>query len=261
MELPLELAEAAKDDLPNGSYAHVEGRLTVNRYTNKDNVDTEKLVVLATRLIKCEPKEGGSAQAAAPAPRASAAGARYSKAGSSGQAAAAAPAARAPAGRAGAAAGGARAAQQPATAAGARGGAAQQAGARPAYNKAGAGGAQRAQAPAAGAAGGDLANLPREEQWRDCVLDNPNDWFDNRSSKTNPKAPDFKHKSAGVALWLNRWGSVGVHCSPPGVRVMLGLLHLRLGKLQPMAHKLVVRLAPRFHSLQLLHASLLLRLP
>jgi len=28
-------------------------------------------------------------------------------------------------------------------------------------------------------------------------------WWDNREGKRNPKAPDFKHKDDGRALWLN----------------------------------------------------------
>ncbi len=31
----------------------------------------------------------------------------------------------------------------------------------------------------------------------------PWDYYDNRHSKRNPKAPDFKHKATGAALWLN----------------------------------------------------------
>uniref|UniRef100_A0A1D1XF76 Protein OSB3, chloroplastic/mitochondrial n=1 Tax=Anthurium amnicola TaxID=1678845 RepID=A0A1D1XF76_9ARAE len=40
-----------------------------------------------------------------------------------------------------------------------------------------------------------------EESWRS-LLENFNKWWDNRSDKLNPKAPDFKHKETGVALWL-----------------------------------------------------------
>ncbi|KAK1289422.1 hypothetical protein QJS10_CPB18g00158 [Acorus calamus] len=38
--------------------------------------------------------------------------------------------------------------------------------------------------------------------WKDLV-ENPKDWWDNRSKKLNPKAPDFKNKHTGKALWLN----------------------------------------------------------
>ncbi|KAJ0262692.1 Protein OSB3 [Hirschfeldia incana] len=43
--------------------------------------------------------------------------------------------------------------------------------------------------------------LKREESWKDLVQ-NPDKWYDNRSRKTNPKAPDFKHKDSGEALWM-----------------------------------------------------------
>lgn len=31
----------------------------------------------------------------------------------------------------------------------------------------------------------------------------PNEFFDNRGSKRNPKAPDLKHKSSGLGVWLD----------------------------------------------------------
>lgn len=31
----------------------------------------------------------------------------------------------------------------------------------------------------------------------------PNDFWDNRANKRNPKAPDFVHKSSRGALWVN----------------------------------------------------------
>lgn len=31
---------------------------------------------------------------------------------------------------------------------------------------------------------------------------NPYEWTDCRKTKQNPKAPDFKHKSTGEALWI-----------------------------------------------------------
>ncbi|KAM7259228.1 hypothetical protein ACFE04_014969 [Oxalis oulophora] len=42
----------------------------------------------------------------------------------------------------------------------------------------------------------------REESWKD-VLANPDNWWDNRVGKKNPKSPDFKHKNSGEALWLD----------------------------------------------------------
>ena len=41
----------------------------------------------------------------------------------------------------------------------------------------------------------------KEELQADLVA-NPNDWWDNRDSKTNPKAPDYKHKKSGEGIWL-----------------------------------------------------------
>ncbi|KAF8104157.1 hypothetical protein N665_0177s0014 [Sinapis alba] len=41
-----------------------------------------------------------------------------------------------------------------------------------------------------------------EESWKDLV-ENMNKWWDNRLNKRNEKAPDFKHKETGLALWLN----------------------------------------------------------
>ncbi|CAM0885195.1 unnamed protein product [Alopecurus aequalis] len=38
--------------------------------------------------------------------------------------------------------------------------------------------------------------------WQNLV-DNPQSWWDNRLDKRSPKAPDFKHKDTGEALWLS----------------------------------------------------------
>ncbi|CAH8333585.1 unnamed protein product [Eruca vesicaria subsp. sativa] len=48
---------------------------------------------------------------------------------------------------------------------------------------------------------GKLKQLKGEEFWKDLVQ-NPDKWYDNRSRKTNVKAPDFKHKESGEALWM-----------------------------------------------------------
>ncbi|CDY60656.1 hypothetical protein HID58_076130 [Brassica napus] len=48
---------------------------------------------------------------------------------------------------------------------------------------------------------GKLKHLKGEEFWKDLVQ-NPDKWYDNRSRKTNIKAPDFKHKESGEALWM-----------------------------------------------------------
>ncbi|KAL2895111.1 Protein OSB1 mitochondrial [Bienertia sinuspersici] len=49
----------------------------------------------------------------------------------------------------------------------------------------------------------------------------PNEWYDRRKTKKNPKGPDFKHKSTGEALWLNA-------SDPPWVKKQLELLDSRL---------------------------------
>ncbi|KAL6853897.1 hypothetical protein ACP4OV_019926 [Aristida adscensionis] len=41
----------------------------------------------------------------------------------------------------------------------------------------------------------------KEDLWRD-LLDNPGNWWDNRSDKPTPKYPDFKHKESGQPLWI-----------------------------------------------------------
>ncbi|KFK31610.1 hypothetical protein AALP_AA6G135400 [Arabis alpina] len=46
-----------------------------------------------------------------------------------------------------------------------------------------------------------LKQLKGEESWKDLVQ-NPDKWLDTRSEKTNPKAPDFKHKETNEALWM-----------------------------------------------------------
>ncbi|XP_057979851.1 protein OSB2, chloroplastic-like [Malania oleifera] len=40
------------------------------------------------------------------------------------------------------------------------------------------------------------------ELWKNLV-ENPDKWWDNRSSKAKEKSPDFKHKDTGEALWLS----------------------------------------------------------
>lgn len=40
------------------------------------------------------------------------------------------------------------------------------------------------------------------ELWQNLV-DSPQSWWDNRADKRSPKAPDFKHKDTGEALWLS----------------------------------------------------------
>ncbi|XP_059305751.1 protein OSB2, chloroplastic [Lycium ferocissimum] len=40
------------------------------------------------------------------------------------------------------------------------------------------------------------------DSWKDLV-ENPDNWWDNRANKLNPKAPDFKHKNTGIGLWVD----------------------------------------------------------
>ena len=51
---------------------------------------------------------------------------------------------------------------------------------------------------------------PKDALWRSALVDSPNDWWDNRADKRNPKAPDFKAKNNGpqidgkpAALWID----------------------------------------------------------
>lgn len=50
---------------------------------------------------------------------------------------------------------------------------------------------------------------------------NPNEWYDNRKNKRNPKQPDFKNKSTGEALWFNE-------SDPSWVKKQIELLDSRL---------------------------------
>lgn len=47
-----------------------------------------------------------------------------------------------------------------------------------------------------------LTKDAKEELWKS-LAENPNQWWDNRLDKKNPKAPDFKHKQSGEVLWKN----------------------------------------------------------
>ncbi|XP_047331491.1 protein OSB2, chloroplastic-like [Impatiens glandulifera] len=42
----------------------------------------------------------------------------------------------------------------------------------------------------------------KNDSWKNLV-ENPNKWWDNRTSKRNVRAPDFKHRETGEGLWLN----------------------------------------------------------
>lgn len=42
------------------------------------------------------------------------------------------------------------------------------------------------------------------EDWRDLIANSGNKW-DNRESRRNPRAPDFKHRGTRKALWIDNW--------------------------------------------------------
>ncbi|CAA0839327.1 Protein OSB2- chloroplastic [Striga hermonthica] len=50
--------------------------------------------------------------------------------------------------------------------------------------------------------------------WKDLV-ENFDDWWDNRATKKNPKGPDFVHKDTGECLWLNSSPSWVLSKLPP----------------------------------------------
>lgn len=59
-------------------------------------------------------------------------------------------------------------------------------------------------AVAAAADGGGYAEKAekRRAEW-DAFFNSPEVWWDNRESKKNPRAPDFKHKMTGEGLWID----------------------------------------------------------
>ncbi|KAJ4701820.1 protein OSB1, mitochondrial [Melia azedarach] len=52
---------------------------------------------------------------------------------------------------------------------------------------------------------------------------NPYEWWDNRKSKLNPRAPDFKHKDTGEALWLDP-------NDPPWIKKQLQLIDSKMAE-------------------------------
>lgn len=60
------------------------------------------------------------------------------------------------------------------------------------------------------------------ELWQ-AFFANPGEWWDNRRNKRNPKAPDFKHKDTGEALWIDG------RSTPPWVKSQLEILDMRMG--------------------------------
>lgn len=53
-----------------------------------------------------------------------------------------------------------------------------------------------------------------DDPWENLVK-NPNEWWDNRSTKVNKNAPDFKHKDTGVGLWVNSSPAWALSKLPP----------------------------------------------
>ncbi|ESW16682.1 hypothetical protein PHAVU_007G176800 [Phaseolus vulgaris] len=60
------------------------------------------------------------------------------------------------------------------------------------------------------------------ELWQ-AFFANPGEWWDNRMTKRNPKAPDFKHKDTGEALWIEG------RYTPQWVNSQLEILDARMG--------------------------------
>ena len=53
--------------------------------------------------------------------------------------------------------------------------------------------------------GSETSEVDVDEQvWYEYFA-NPSQWWDNRLNKRNPKAPDFKHRVSGKALWVDGW--------------------------------------------------------
>ncbi|ESR57163.1 hypothetical protein CICLE_v10021384mg [Citrus x clementina] len=63
-----------------------------------------------------------------------------------------------------------------------------------------------------------------EELWQ-AFFASPNEWWDNRKNKKNPKYPDFKHKDTGEALWVEG------RYNPGWVKSQLAILDTRMGSL------------------------------
>ena len=49
-----------------------------------------------------------------------------------------------------------------------------------------------------------LAEASMEAQWRH-LAERPEEWWDNRTTRKNPRAPNFKHKVTRQALWIDNW--------------------------------------------------------
>jgi hypothetical protein len=56
----------------------------------------------------------------------------------------------------------------------------------------------------ASSSGQAIVIMSEEQIWLEYFKD-PSQWWDNRLSKKNLKAPDFKHKVTKRALWIDGW--------------------------------------------------------
>lgn len=63
---------------------------------------------------------------------------------------------------------------------------------------------------------GNQSDVNRLHLWQ-VFFASPNEWWDQRKNKLNPKLPDFKHRDTGEALWLSKH-------NPPWVTRQLELL-------------------------------------
>ncbi|XP_050891155.1 protein OSB1, mitochondrial [Lathyrus oleraceus] len=63
---------------------------------------------------------------------------------------------------------------------------------------------------------GNQSDVNRLHLWQ-VFFASPNEWWDQRKNKLNPKSPDFKHRDTGEALWLSKH-------NPPWVTRQLELL-------------------------------------
>ena len=52
--------------------------------------------------------------------------------------------------------------------------------------------------------GSSVATMSAEACWRH-LIESPDEWWDNRATRKNPRAPDFKHKLTRRALWIDNW--------------------------------------------------------
>ncbi|XP_052730635.1 LOW QUALITY PROTEIN: protein OSB3, chloroplastic/mitochondrial [Vigna angularis] len=75
------------------------------------------------------------------------------------------------------------------------------------------------------------------ELWQ-AFFANPGEWWDNRMTKRNPKAPDFKHKDTGEALWIEG------RYTPQWVSSQLEILDARMGSNNGHSNSMPVHMVP-----------------